>query len=74
METIGTMHDPRLEDHQISERVGVLTGQIQDIVDSTLRYRAKSVHTKMDRLAKQRREVRLLEIRDELGQLLKQCA
>jgi hypothetical protein len=70
VETTGSMHDRGLRGHRISGRVVVLSGQIQDIVDSSARYRARAVHTKIDRLIHQLHEFRLLEIRKELGQLL----
>jgi hypothetical protein len=70
METTHALHDRELRDHRISERVAVLSGQIQDIADSSARYRAKAVHTRTDRSANQLRELRLLGIREELGQLL----
>ena len=71
MKATGTMHDPGPRDNRISKRVLVLSGQVQDIVDSSARYRAKAVHTKIDRSANQLRELRLLQIREELGLLLK---
>jgi hypothetical protein len=71
MKTADTMYDPGTRDNRISERVVVLSGQVQDIVNSSTRYRAKAMHTKIDRSANQLRELRLLQIREELGLLLK---
>ena len=72
METNSVMRHRQLTDCRISERVVVLKGRIQDIAASSTQYRAKAVHTKIDRSANQLRELRLLEIREELRQLLKE--
>ena len=71
MGTNSIMRHRQLPDYRMSERIVVLRGRIQDIAASSTQYRAKTVHTKIDRSANQLRELRLLEIRDELRQLLK---
>lgn len=71
MGTNSSMRHRQLPDYRISERIVVLSGRIQDIAAASTQYRAKTVHTKMDRSANQLRELRLLEIREELRQLLK---
>lgn len=57
--------------HPISERVAELNEQIQDLAQLNLQYRTKAVRTQLDRSAHQMRELRLLQIKEELGLLLK---
>lgn len=64
------MYDSQVNSHPISERVAALSGQIQDIADWSAQYRAKIVHTQLDRSANQMRELRLLQIKEELGEML----
>lgn len=74
MGTNSIVRHREVPDHRPSERVVVLSGQIRDIADSSARYRAKTLRTKIDRSANQLRELRLLEIREELRQLLDKCS
>lgn len=71
MGTNSIMRDRQSPDYRISERIVVLSERIQDIAASSTQYRAKTAHTDIDRSANQLRELRLLEIQEELRQLLK---
>lgn len=67
----GNVHDQQLTTHPTSERVADLNQQIQEIAQSSAEYRKKPVRTQVDRSANQLRELRLLQIKEELTQMLK---
>lgn len=71
MRKFGRMQDQQAALHPISERVAEINVQIREIADENFAYRAKAVRTQLDHSANQMRELRLLQIKDELQQMLK---
>jgi hypothetical protein len=62
--------DPQANIHPVSARITNIAEQIQEIVDLNVVYRSKPVRTQVDRSANQMRELRLLQIMEELKQML----
>ena len=52
--------------HPVSARVAEIAEQIQEIADLNMAYRNKPVRTQVDRSANQVRELRLIQIKEEL--------
>ena len=71
MKKVDRMQDQQAALHPISERVAEINIQIREIADQNLAFRAKAVRTQLDHSANQMRELRLLQIREELQQMLK---
>lgn len=65
------IEDQQANVHPVSVRVAEITQQIQEIADQNLAYRTKPTRSQVDRSANQMRELRLLQIREELRQMLK---
>lgn len=65
------IEDQQANIHPVSVRVAEITEQIQEIADLNLAYRTKPKRSQVDRSANQMRELRLIQIREELRQMLK---
>jgi Iap family predicted aminopeptidase len=57
--------------HPISARVAEINEQIQEIADRNTAYRTKPVRTQLDHSANQVRELRLIQIKEELQRMLR---
>jgi hypothetical protein len=60
----------QLRRHLFSQRVAILSQEVKNIAALSAQYRAKTTYTQTGRIAHQERELRLLQIRDELAQML----
>jgi Iap family predicted aminopeptidase len=71
MRKFSNAQDQQSNVHPVSARVAEITEQIQEIADRNVAYRTKLVRTQVDHSAHQVRELRLIQIKEELKQMLK---
>lgn len=63
------IEDQQAHAHPVSARVAEIAEQIKEIANLNMAYRSKPVHTQVDRSAHQVRELRLIQIKEELQQM-----
>ena len=67
-----TLYDFSVDYRDISQRISVLKQEIQDIRELNEQYLERKVLTQTERAAHDAREIRLLQIKEELSKMIKE--
>jgi len=66
------LYDFNVDYRDISQRISVLKQEIQDIRELNDQYLERKVQTQTERAARDAREIRLLQIKEELSKMIKE--
>jgi hypothetical protein len=67
-----TLYDFKVDYRDISQRISVLKQEIRDIREMNEQYLERKVQTQTERAAHDAREIRLLQIKEELSKMIKE--